>query len=127
MKKVTTTALVSSLMLIGTSAITPPPPPFLLFEEAYDTCGSPSGITVSDEGTTITINGNGEYEYSNADIYDIACVLSEVKTPSYIISNMDTTNSLMGRQTASFDGIDVSWSYHPDNGLDVVLHKTVEE
>jgi hypothetical protein len=27
----------------------------------------------------------------------------------------------MGRQEASWDGIEASWSYHPDNGLDLVL------
>ena len=97
---------------------------FETFQKAYNTCGSPSGIRVSDEGKTITIDGNGEYEYSGASIYDTACVLEAIETPSYIISNMDTTNSLMGRQTATFgDKIDVSWSYHPDNGLDIVIHK----
>lgn len=115
------------LLVSVTGCGSPTPPPFLLFEKAYDTCGTPSGITVSDGGTTITIDGNGEYQTYGADIYDIACVLSEVNTPSYITSSMDTTNSLMGRQTASFDGIDVSWSYHPDNGLDIVLHKNNEE
>lgn len=97
---------------------------FDTFQKAYDTCGAPEGITVSDEGKTITINGIGEDEYYGANITDIACVLYNIEIPDYIISNMDTTNSLMGRQTATFgDKIDVSWSYHPDNGLDVVVHK----
>ena len=127
MKKLLAALGAGALLISLTGCGTPPPPPFLLFQKAYDTCGTPSGVTVSDEGTTITIDGNGDYQSYGADIYDIACVLSEVNTPTYIISNMDTTNSLMGRQTASFDGIDVSWSYHPDNGLDIVLHKRTEE
>lgn len=27
----------------------------------------------------------------------------------------------MGRQTESYEYYDVSWSYHPDNGLDVIF------
>lgn len=97
---------------------------FDTFQKAYDTCGAPEGITVSDEGKTITINGIGEDDYSGAGLYDTVCVLDAIKTPEYVISNMETTNSLMGRQSATFgDNIDVSWSYHPDNGLDIVIHK----
>jgi hypothetical protein len=95
---------------------------FDAFQKAYDTCLTPTGITVSDGGKTLIINGQGEDSYG-ATIYDTACVLSAVGTPTYILSNMETTNSLMGRQSDTFDGIDVSWSYHPDNGLDVVLNK----
>jgi hypothetical protein len=95
---------------------------FDTFQKAYDTCRTPTGITVSDGGKSLIINGTGEESYG-ATIYDTVCVLTEVKVPSYIISNMETTNSLMGRQSDTFDGIDVSWSYHPDNGLDIVLNK----
>lgn len=96
---------------------------FDTFQKAYDTCSSPSGITISDGGKTLIIDGQNEY-YIGADISDTVCVLTEVELPSYILSNMETTNSLMGRQSDTFgDKIDVSWSYHPDNGLDIVLHK----
>lgn len=95
---------------------------FDTFQKAYEACLTPTGITVSDEGKTLVINGMGEDSYG-ATIYDTACVLSEIGTPTYILSNMETTNSLMGRQSDTFDGIDVSWSYHPDNGLDVVVNK----
>lgn len=97
---------------------------FETFQKAYSTCGAPSGIEVSDEGKTITIDGNGEDDYYGATISSTVCVLNAVGTPSYVLSNMNTTNSLMGRQTATFgDKIDVSWSYHPDNKLDIVIHK----
>jgi len=65
---------------------------FELFQKAYETCGSPAGIRVSDEGKSITIDGYGEDDYSGADL-------------------------------TFGDNIDVSWSYHPDNGLDIVIHK----
>ncbi len=112
------------VLVVSTMSLTGCAGKFDTFQKAYDKCGSPSGIRISDEGKTISIDGNGEYEYSGADLSDIACVLYAIEIPDYVISNMDSTNSLMGRQTANFgDDIDVSWSYHPDNGLDVVVHK----
>lgn len=96
---------------------------FNTFQKAYDTCGAPAGITVSDGGKSLIIDGKGEEDYSGAEIYNTVCVLTEVKVPSYIISNMETTNSLMGRQSDEFDGIAISWSYHPNNGLDIVINK----
>lgn len=120
MKKLITLAG-TSLLILGLTGCAGN---FDIFQKAYSSCGSPSGIRVSDEGKTITIDGNGEYEYSSASLGDTVCVLDAIATPSYILSNMETTNSLMGRQTESFgDNIDISWSYHPDNGLDIVIHK----
>lgn len=113
----------SAVGLLALSMTGCAPEQFKTFQEAYDTCGSPSGITVSDQGKTIVIDGQGEEDYYGASIGDIACVINAVNTPSYVISNMETTNSLMGRQSATFDKIEVSWSYHPDNGLDIVYHK----
>jgi hypothetical protein len=96
---------------------------FNTFQQAYDSCSAPSGVTVSDGGKTLIIDGQNEY-YIGATISDTVCVLNAVELPSYIRSNMETTNSLMGRQSDTFgDKIDVSWSYHPDNGLDIVIHK----
>ncbi len=120
MKKLIAIAGVSLLMV----GLTGCAGKFDTFQKAYETCGSPAGIRVSDEGKSITIDGYGEDDYSGADLYDTVCVLDAIKTPEYVISNMETTNSLMGRQSATFgDNIDVSWSYHPDNGLDIVIHK----
>lgn len=96
---------------------------FDTFQKAFESCGSPSGVSVSDNGTTLSVDTMGEEDYSGADYYDMVCIVNAVGTPSYIISNMDTTNSLMGRQFDEFDGIEVSWSFHPDNGANVVFHK----
>lgn len=109
----------TALLLVGLTGCAG----FDTFQKAYDTCGTPAGITVSDGGKSLIIDGKGEEDYSGAEIYNTVCVLTEVKVPSYIISNMETTNSLMGRQSDEFDGIAVSWSYHPNNGLDIVINK----
>ncbi len=50
-----------------------------------------------------------------------ACILKAVDTLSYVVTQMDSTSSLMGRQTAAWDGLEASWTYHPDNGLDVQI------
>jgi hypothetical protein len=34
---------------------------------------------------------------------------------------MEKTRALDGRQTASWSFIEASWTYHPDNGLDVII------
>ncbi len=52
---------------------------------------------------------------------DIVCVLSELDVPDSVITKMDSTTSLDGRQEDEWAGIEASWKYHPDNGLDVVL------
>jgi hypothetical protein len=119
MKKLITIAGASALLVSLTGCAGS----FDTFQKAYDTCGSPSGVSVSDGGKTLVIDGMNEY-FIGAEISDTVCVLNEVELPSYILSNMETTNSLMGRQSDTFgDKVDVSWSYHPDNGLDIVIHK----
>jgi hypothetical protein len=97
---------------------------FDLFQKAYTSCGTPAGVSVEDNGTSIVIDGRGQDFYSSgADWFDSVCILQQIGAPNYVQSNMETTNSLMGRQTATVYGIDISWSYHPDNGMDIVIHK----
>jgi hypothetical protein len=65
----------------------------------------------------------GEEDYIGAGYGDVLCLINAVETPSYIVSAIESTRALDGRQHDEFDGIDVSWSYHPDSGLDIVYHK----
>jgi hypothetical protein len=114
-------ALVGTLSLAGCSA------PFTAFEDAKSLCGNPEGVTVADEGTTLTIDMMGEEEFSGATVYDVECIIDAAGTPAYIKDSIWATNALAGRQTDTFeteDGstVSVSWSYHPDNGLDAVFH-----
>jgi hypothetical protein len=36
---------------------------------------------------------------------------------------MKKTRALDGTQSASWDAIEATWSYHPDNGFDIILEE----
>lgn len=92
-------------------------------EEAYASCELESavGIELRDGGKTITFDSKGEEDLTGASIVEIACILSELDMPSSISSHIDQTTSMDGRQSESWEGKTISWSYHPDRGLDGVL------
>lgn len=94
-----------------------------LLSEAVETCdvASTYGIELADEGRSITFDMKGEADAVGADIADIACLLSELDVPSAVMSHIDQTTSMDGRQTETWGDLTASWSYHPDRGLDGVL------
>lgn len=93
------------------------------FQDAVDLCAASNGVLVSDGGNTLSVDMMGEEDYVGAGYGDVLCIIGAVETPSYIISAMESTRALDGRQHDTFNDIDVSWSYHPDSGLDIVYHK----
>lgn len=118
MKKITATIGVAVLALSLTGCAG-----FSTFQDAQAACGSPDGVRVSDNGTTLTLDMMGEEEWSGANLSDVECIIRQVGVPEYIKNAIWVTRALDGRQTDEFDGITISWSYHPDNGLDLLLHK----
>jgi len=49
------------------------------------------------------------------------CVLDELDAPSSIVPKMAQTRALDGTQSDSWDDFEVSWTYHPDNGFNVII------
>jgi hypothetical protein len=90
--------------------------------DAAATCEIESNpwITVGDEGRSVSMKSEGG-DSAGADFEDLACVLLELDTPDSVISRIDSTRALDGRQTGTWDGFSASWGYHPDNGLDIVI------
>lgn len=80
-----------------------------------------SGFILAEDYQSITFDGSGKNDYFGGDFSDLVCVIDELKAPSTVESRMLSTNSLMGVQNAEWDGISISWSYHPNNGLDANL------
>ena len=98
------------------------------FQKIYDTVCSPLWASVGSDGSYLTIDTNPFDEedtgvaYSEA--YDaIEVINEELGLPESLMEQMGATTGLMGRQSASYDNVDVSWSYHPDTGLVVTYSK----
>lgn len=93
------------------------------FPDAVADCGQESNphADLSDDGRTLMLDHQGQDE-SRGLTYDVLdCILTELEVPASVWHEMEKTRALDGRQSASWDGIEASWSYHPDTGLDVVL------
>lgn len=88
----------------------------------------PPGTTLADGGKTLIIDGKSESEALNGqgrgvDTATEACILKYLGATAAVISHMESTRALDGRQTDSWDGFTASWTYHPDNGLDITIQK----
>ena len=91
------------------------------FEAAAEACELVPLLVVADKGTTLTLTTAGESGVSYTDIEDVACVLAKLEVPSYVVSHIDSTRALDGQQTDEWDGISARWTYHPEDGLHLVL------
>lgn len=84
-----------------------------------------SWIVVGDEGQSISMQSEGA-ESSGADYADVLCVLDALDVPDSVLSRIDATRALDGRQEGAWNDLSASWGYHPDNGLDIVIVASVK-
>lgn len=91
--------------------------------DAVETCGvaNATGFLMGDGGTSLTFDMKGDDQLTGANILDIYCVLGELAIPASVSSHMGQTTSMDGRQSATWDNLEISWSYHPDRGMDGVV------
>jgi hypothetical protein len=79
---------------------------------------------LADAGKTISFDTAGEEDYGvGDDIEDIACVLLALRAPTFIVTEIDNTRALDGMQRDSWRRFKASWTYHPDDGLNIVIHE----
>lgn len=63
---------------------------------------------------------------TEADVLEIhSCVLTTLGAPSGVVERMERTRALDGTQSEEWGGYRVTWTYHPDAGLDAVFSYTV--
>lgn len=95
------------------------------FQSAAEECNAAhtAGISVGDKGSSITIDTKGEDDSSGASFDDASCILSALNIPDSVTSQIDDTSAMDGRQSASWEGVDASWTYHPDSGMKLILSK----
>lgn len=89
-------------------------------QDAYDACSETysNAVNVGDEGHTLIVDGA---KPGNDDFTTMVCVLGELDTSQSVVAQMDSTTALMGRQTAEDGDYTYEWSYHPDNGMDLII------
>lgn len=96
-----------------------------VFKDAVRGCGAnQSYAVVGDEGRSLTIEHEGEEDYAGLSSTELWCIVEALDAPASVIAHMEQTTSMDGRQTESWDDIEISWSYHPDRGMDSVLTLT---
>lgn len=92
-------------------------------EDAASYCfdGFAFGFDLDEDGKGAYMDGAGEDEIWGMDYYDQKCILEQLDAPNSVFSKIGNTNSLMGVLEADWDNVSISWTYHPDNGLDVSI------
>jgi len=97
-----------------------------VFESAVADCEleGDSGARIADDGRSLIIDNQGEDLTAGLDIFGLLCIIDALETPESVSEQMMQTTSLQGRQSASWGGLEASWTYHPDNGLDIIVSRS---
>lgn len=77
------------------------------------------GTMLSSDGMSLFIDAEDSLD-SDA-LEDIHTVLEELEIPDVVMREMETTTALMGRRVETCGDYEISWTFHPDNGLDVLV------
>ena len=79
-------------------------------------------VTVGDNGRTLVVDGEDDTGLGGLGYKKIACLLAGLEVSDATLARMENTTSLMGQQSARDGDLRVRWTYHPDNGLDMVIN-----
>ena len=101
-------------------------PDYSDFSTLYNTYLSSSYARLAADGSYLSIDTN-PYDWddysSEEAIVGLRNVVSALGLPDSLLQKMGSTRALDGRQTETYSNIEVSWSYHPDDGLEVLFTK----
>jgi hypothetical protein len=94
-------------------------------ERAKQECAEDTAaVRVGDEGRSLVISRVAADEDPGANLFELACILGYVEMPDAVVSQMDGTRALDGRQDAAWEGFTASWTYHPNSGVNVILQES---
>lgn len=114
-------AIITASLIGGTNDVngTPTAPALTSIESAREHCMAGD---VVDDGHTLVIDMRGqELGSGSLGATEVGCLLDALGAPAHVTSRMDKTRALDGMQDASWDGLAASWTYHPDDGLDIIV------
>jgi hypothetical protein len=93
--------------------------------EVIATCNLTSSdyVELRDNGHSLMLDGRSDKVFNGLRDAQTICVLNELGVPSYIRMLMTRTSALDGMQREEYDVYKIYWSFHPDNGLDIIIHE----
>lgn len=91
---------------------------------ALSSCGlseTSAGVSVDAGGKTVYFDGTGEEDFGGIDYASVQCVLEKLNAPTSIFERIGSTSALQGVVEGDWANFHASWTYHPNNGLDLTL------
>jgi hypothetical protein len=77
---------------------------------------------LADDDHTLVVDMAGDDPGTGTETFDgVLCVLDELDAPQSLVSRMESTRALDGMQSATWSSYEVTWTYHPDDGLDLII------
>ena len=94
------------------------------FEPTVNACDpGDNGTQITDSGRTLLVDGratNNAYA-PGLDPEGLGCLLDGLSVTEAVRAHMVSTRALDGRQQDAWAGFSASWSFHPDDGLDMII------
>ncbi|AIY01960.1 hypothetical protein ART_2361 [Arthrobacter sp. PAMC 25486] len=78
------------------------------------------GVSVMDGGKSLNLQTAGE-ESEGTTALTVVCVLGELDAPDSLYTKLESTRALDGNKSADWAGFTASWTYHPDDGLNIIV------
>lgn len=97
-------------------------PDFRLFRDLYND----ATVSAADDGSYMTIDNNplnmkgGSIIFNETGLNHVKLTNKVLGLPDWLFEEMANTRALDGRQKEVFDNVTVTWTYHPDHGLEVI-------
>jgi hypothetical protein len=84
-------------------------------------CADGGQPALGDGGDTLTVTSSGGTEGAERATTVSVCVLNALDAPASVRSKIEGTTAMMGRQTDSWGDYELTWTYHPNNGLEIIV------
>ncbi len=119
--------VVAAIVVVSTIAN---PSNYINFQQIYDSYCDFHWAEVGEDGSYLFVDTN-PYDFDDEGLYysDAYYAVEEINNalglPSVLYKEMGETSGGDGKQTRTYEdlGLEISWKYHPDTGLEVTYSK----
>jgi hypothetical protein len=77
---------------------------------------------VGDEGQSLSLTATG-FTSTGLSFKQFNCILAQLDATDAVMAKIGDTRALDGRQEASWGDLEASWTYHPDDGVSMVIEE----